>query len=222
MEVSFETSGSKMRGGTMNASHSNIAKTSQEGGPRKLDYDERRAQIIETACELYRERGLARTSIKDVAQRVGVSRTLFYHYFPDKDALTSAVMDAYTSEFLEALMHWNEERREGDIEHALSSVVKLLRVCLFENDPFHIALASQENAELYLMFENRVADHATKYILDTTVRDYEARHEIRIDHLYETFYILIMGVIGYLRQHPDADDSVIADVIAQTLHMDRS
>jgi len=46
-------------------------------------------------------------------------------------------------------------------------------------------------------------------------------HDVRIDHLYETFYVLILGVIGYLRKHPDADDAVIADVIAQTLHMDR-
>lgn len=222
MHAVHQSTSNASHGVAMNASHSDIQKKVPGDGPHKLDYDERRAQIIETACELYRERGLARTSIKNVAQRVGVSRTLFYHYFPDKDALTSAVLDAYTSEFLEALGHWNEGRQEGDIEHALSSVVKLLRVCLFENDPFHIALASQENAELYLMFENRVADHATKYMLDTTVRDYEALHEIRIDHLYETFYILIMGVIGYLRKHPEADDAVIADVIAQTLHMDRS
>lgn len=68
---------------------------------------------------------------------------------------------------------------------------------------------------------NRVADETTRYIIDTTVRDYADLHDVRIDHLYETFYVLILGVIGYLRKHPDADDAVIADVIAQTLHMDR-
>ncbi|MCI9129983.1 MAG: TetR/AcrR family transcriptional regulator [Eggerthellaceae bacterium] len=182
---------------------------------------ERRAQIIACAYELYQEKGLSRTTIKDVTERVGVTRTLFYHYFPDKDALTSAVLDAYIDEFVESLQHWNAGRREGDIEHALSSVVKLLRLGLFENDPFHIALASRENAALYLEFVNRVADHAATYIIETTVQDYAELHEVRIDHLYETFYVLILGVIGYLRKHPSADDAVIADVIAQTLHMDR-
>ena len=53
------------------------------------------------------------------------------------------------------------------------------------------------------------------------MRDYAELHEVRIHHLYETFYVLILGVIGYLRQHPDADNQVIADVIAQTLYLDR-
>lgn len=183
--------------------------------------DARRAQIIAAARDLYEERGLSHTTVKDITERVGVTRTLFYHYFPDKDAVTSAVIDDYTQDYVEALANWNGERIEGDIDHALSTIVKLLRIGLFEDDTFHIALSSRENAALYLEFVNRVADETTRYIIDTTVRDYADLHDVRIDHLYETFYVLILGVIGYLRKHPDADDAVIADVIAQTLHMDR-
>lgn len=183
--------------------------------------DARRAQIIAAARDLYEERGLSHTTVKDITERVGVTRTLFYHYFPDKDAVTSAVIDDYTQDYVEALANWNDERIEGDIDHALSTIVKLLRIGLFEDDTFHIALSSRENAALYLEFVNRVANETTRYIIDTTVRDYADLHDVRIDHLYETFYVLILGVIGYLRKHPDADDAVIADVIAQTLHMDR-
>ena len=183
--------------------------------------DARRAQIIAAARDLYEERGLSHTTVKDITERVGVTRTLFYHYFPDKDAVTSAVIDDYTQDYIEALAPWNEERIEGDIDHVLSTIVRLLRIGLFEDDTFHIALSSRENAALYLEFVNRVADETTRYIIDTTVRDYADLHDVRIDHLYETFYVLILGVIGYLRKHPDADDAVIADVIAQTLHMDR-
>ena len=183
--------------------------------------DLRRAEIIAAARELYEEKGLSRTSVRDITARVGVTRSLFYHYFADKDAVTSAVLDDYIDDYLEALSHWNAGRREGDIDHALATVVRLLRLGLFENDAFHAALASDENAALYLEFVNRVADHITNYIIETTVRDYASLHEIRIQHLYETFYVLTLGVIGYLRKHPDADDAVIADVIAQTLYFDR-
>lgn len=183
--------------------------------------DARKAQIIAAARDLYEERGLSHTTVKDITERVGVTRTLFYHYFPDKDAVTSAVIDDYTQDYVEALANWNDERIEGDIDHALSTIVRLLRIGLFEDDTFHVALSSRENAALYLEFVNRVADETTRYIIDTTVRDYADLHDIRIEHLYETFYVLILGVIGYLRRHPDADDAVIADVIAQTLHMDR-
>ncbi len=165
--------------------------------------------------------GHERTTIQDITNRMGVTRSLFYHYFPDKDAVTYAVLDAYIADYLEALHYWNANRRPGDIEHALSSVVHLLRVALFEHDAFRAALASQENAALYLEFINRVADQTATYLIESTVRDYEARHEVRIEHRYETFYVLILGVIGYMRKHPDADDALVADLIAQTLHMDR-
>lgn len=183
--------------------------------------DLRRLEIIAAARELYEEKGLSKTSVQDITNRVGVTRTLFYHYFSDKDAVTLAVLDDYIDDYVEALTYWNEGRSEGEIDEALLSVVKLLRRGLFEEDPFHKALASRENAALCLEFINRVADHAAHYIIQTTVQDYAALHEIRIEHLYETFTVLIVGVIGYLRQHPDTDDAVIADVIAQTLHMDR-
>lgn len=198
-------------------------RTHTDCGAERLSQAElRRLEIVAAARELYEQKGLSKTSVQDITKRVGITRTLFYHYFPNKDAVTMAVLDDYIDDYIEALTYWNEQRSEGDIDHALASIVKVLRVGLFENDSFHIALASRENAALYLEFVTRVAHHTATYIIETTVADYAALHEIRIEHLYETFYVLIVGVIGYLRKYPDADDAVIADVIAQTLHMDRA
>lgn len=195
--------------------------TSHRAAERSARAEARRTQIIATARDLYEDQGLARTSIKDIADRVGVTRSLFYHYFKDKDELTSAVLDMLVAEYVEALDYWDLERQEGEVDDALLSVVKLLRIGVFEDSPLHAALASNENSSLYLEFVNRVAHHVAMHMIENTVQDYGKLHEIRIQHLYETFYVLVMGVIGYLRTHPDADDAVIADVIAQTLHLDR-
>lgn len=195
--------------------------TKTKGSKRAGRSKTRREEIIAVARELYEENGLSRTSVQDITSRVGVTRSLFYHYFSDKDAVTSAVLDNMIDDYIEALSYWNEGRSVGQIDDALYSVIKLLRAVLFEEDSLHKALTSNENAALYLDFVNRVAHHTATFIIDTTVQDYAKLHDIRIEHLYETFYVLILGVIGYLRTHPDADDAVIADVIAQTLHMDR-
>ncbi len=189
--------------------------------PRSTKAEVRRAEIIDTARDLYEERGLAHTSIQDIADRVGVTRSLFYHYFKNKDELTSAVLDALVADYIEALTYWDRERQEGRVDDALLSVVKLLRIGVFEDSPLHAALTSNENSSLYLEFVNRVAHHIAMHMIENTVQDYGRLHEIRIQHLYETFYVLILGVIGYLRTHPEADDAVIADVIAQTLYLDR-
>lgn len=181
----------------------------------------RRADLIEAARQLYEEQGLSRTSVQSITDRVGVARSLFYHYFPDKDAVTSAVLDDYIADYIEALHYWNDQRRLGDIEHALNSIVRLLRLGVFEHDSFRRALASQENAALYLEFLNRVAERTATYIVETTVRDYDRFRGVRIEHVYETFYVLIVGIVSFIRRHPETDDEIIKDLIAQTLHMER-
>ena len=70
------------------------------------------------ARELYEEQGLSKTSVQDITNRMGVARSLFYHYFPDKEAVTSAVLDDYVADFIEATHYWNAQRHPGDIESA--------------------------------------------------------------------------------------------------------
>ena len=184
-------------------------------------YEQRRSDIVEAARQLYEERGLSRTSVKDIAERAGITRSLFYHYFPDKQAVTSAVLDDFVEDYIEALSIWNDERMTGEIEQALDGVVRVLRVSVFEGSSFRRALDTWENAALYIEFVNRVADRTARYIVDTTVRDYSELHSVSIVHLYETFYILILGICGYIRTHQDVSDEVLKDIIAQSLHMER-
>lgn len=184
-------------------------------------YEQRRSDIVEAARQLYEERGLSRTSVKDIAERAGITRSLFYHYFPDKQTVTSAVLDDFVEDYIEALSIWNDERMTGEIEQALDGVVRVLRVSVFEGSSFRRALDTRENAALYIEFINRVADRTARYIVDTTVRDYSELHSVSIVHLYETFYILILGICGYIRTHQDVSDEVLKDIIAQSLHMER-
>lgn len=184
-------------------------------------YEQRRSDIVEAARQLYEERGLSRTSVKDIAERAGITRSLFYHYFPDKQAVTSAVLDDFVEDYIEALSIWNDERMTGEIEQALDGIVRVLRVSVFEGSSFRRALDTRENAALYIEFINRVADRTARYIVDTTVRDYSELHSVSIVHLYETFYILILGICGYIRTHQDVSDEVLKDIIAQSLHMER-
>ena len=55
--------------------------------PRAADYDDKRAAILRRAAELFAEKGYDRTSMTEIAAALGVSKALFYHYSPSKDAL---------------------------------------------------------------------------------------------------------------------------------------
>lgn len=181
---------------------------------------DRREDLIRSARELYETKGLARTSVKDITEHSGVSRALFYHYFPDKEAVTSAVLDDFVEDFTESTRLWNMGRTQGDIEGALRDCVKLIRRILFDASHFRKTLTSYENAALYLEFLNRATNALSKYVVETTVADYRALHQVEIEYVPETFYVLITGVVAYLRSHPDVEDEVLMTIVAQSLRLE--
>jgi AcrR family transcriptional regulator len=62
------------------------------GGRRaRLDPETRRAQLIDTAIAQLDTQGLAALGVDDVADAAGVSRSLVYAYFGDRDGLAAEV-----------------------------------------------------------------------------------------------------------------------------------
>lgn len=54
---------------------------------RRQTVDERRAEILETTCEVVIERGFAATRVSDVARKLGVSTGLIHYHFDNKEQL---------------------------------------------------------------------------------------------------------------------------------------
>lgn len=57
-------------------------------------YGDRRAEIIQAATEVIAERGYRGATLAAVAERVGLTQQGLMHYFPTKDALLVAVLEA--------------------------------------------------------------------------------------------------------------------------------
>lgn len=59
------------------------------------DYDERRDAIVSKAAELYGQRGFLGSSIADLAEACGMSKSLLYHYFSSKEDILFEIMDSH-------------------------------------------------------------------------------------------------------------------------------
>lgn len=53
--------------------------------------------MIEAACELFHERGYHAVGVSEICSRAGVQKGSFYHFFPSKQALALAVVEAYVA-----------------------------------------------------------------------------------------------------------------------------
>ena len=181
---------------------------------------QRRAEIVAAARELFETKGIGHTTVKDISEAVNVTRSLFYHYFPDKDAVVEAVLDDYVEDFRIMVQIWDAEREPHDIEGALRDCIKILRIAVFDNDSFRTELVTRENAGLYLKFLHRSTDVLAARFSQTTAVDYEREHGLPINHVYETFCVLIIGFVGFMRAHPEAENELLEDLAAQALRLD--
>lgn len=187
----------------------------------RLAHDDRRDEILAAVRQTVVEDGLSRLSISAVASRAGCTRSLFYHYFPTKEDALQAVLDLSIDSFVEQLTDWNESREAGDIEGSLDSIAHMLKnMVVNQHDVMSQSVVHSGNAALYASFIHRVADRLATYMCSSTVVDFAAHHEVQIDHLYETFYVLITGLVMFVRTHPDAPEETIKDIIASTLHIE--
>jgi AcrR family transcriptional regulator len=68
-------------------------------GRREARKADRRRAILDVAERSFRERGFADTSMSTIAAELGGSKTTLWTYFPSKDALFEAVIDAKIGAF---------------------------------------------------------------------------------------------------------------------------
>ncbi|MGH8482773.1 MAG: TetR family transcriptional regulator [Pseudomonas sp.] len=79
----------------------------------KEEAQETRAQILEAAEKAFYKRGVARTTLADIAKLAGVTRGAIYWHFNDKAELVEAMLDSL-HEPLDALARASESEDELD------------------------------------------------------------------------------------------------------------
>lgn len=83
--------------------------------PRAADHFEKRNAILARAADLFAQHGYDRASIAMIAEASGVSKTLVYHYWRDKEELLFDVLAQHLQHLVEvARAAGNPERRVRD------------------------------------------------------------------------------------------------------------
>ena len=80
---------------------------------RKKSLDEGpvlRGQILESAIRLFYERGFDATSIRDIAEAVGISSSTLYHHFTNKQDVLHAAVTRFMTDFVDACVPTLQDR----------------------------------------------------------------------------------------------------------------
>lgn len=156
-----------------------------------------------------------------IARKAGVARSLLYYYFPDKQAVTDAVIEDYLEDLVESVSTWNELRAFGETPSELKNCVSMLRRALYtasgEPRPMFSVL---EELGLRDRFATQAVREVVACIQNYIVSEYMAYRTIEIQLIPETFGLLIFGLAGMMKAKPDITDDELATLIAQTLRLD--
>ncbi|WP_182347146.1 TetR/AcrR family transcriptional regulator [Tomitella gaofuii] len=79
-----------------------------------MEWSDRHALIFATSAELFAAKGIAGTSVRDIAEGVGILSGSIYHYFDSKDAIADAIITRYLQDLeqrYEAVLQLPEPER---------------------------------------------------------------------------------------------------------------
>ncbi|MFB8190422.1 TetR/AcrR family transcriptional regulator [Microbacterium sp. NPDC055988] len=108
-----------------------MSSTGRAGRPKASS----RETLAEAACELFLERGYEATSVADITQRAGVSRSSFFNYFTSKSDVLWSGVDERIGEAIRSLGALGGGASGDTVRRIL-----LLVVHGFEPDPLALAL----------------------------------------------------------------------------------
>jgi AcrR family transcriptional regulator len=98
------------------------ANTRQQGRRPRDDTMDIRQQIMDAAIELFAQQGYAATSIRQIAEGVGVNSAMVHYYFGSKEALLYEVMDQSLEPLVEAISAM-KQRKEAPIREFVSLII---------------------------------------------------------------------------------------------------
>jgi AcrR family transcriptional regulator len=186
----------------------------------------RHKTIIDAARQEFAERGYAAVSIRDIAQRAGMSMSALYHYYPGKQDLLMAILDegvdAYTAACAEALAEAGDdpaERLEAMVaatvrfraDHPAKSAITLTEERSLE--PENLARYRKRLADSSRQWQDIIEDGLAAGMFHTPYPDdarraviamcnaisqwYDPEGELSQDDLVEHYVALALTIVEY-------------------------
>ena len=103
------------------------------------------SEVLDKAAALFAKQGFAATSLKDVADAVGLHRSSIYYYYPNKDALLQELIQGVTLPVAQIF-----QEVDGEDLTPLTKIGEVVRrLVLWVSDPHtHFRLVERSEAEL--------------------------------------------------------------------------
>lgn len=94
-----------------------------------MTQEEKRTAFVEAAAQLFEEKGYANTSIEEITNALGLSKGIFYYYWPNKKELVNAIharLMTLLNERLDHILATTTSSPERHLEEAVRSHIEIV------------------------------------------------------------------------------------------------
>ena len=177
--------------------------------------DQRRAQIIEAARAIIERDGTTKLTAAAVAQSVGVSRPLLYHYFADMDELAGEIIAQYVDEFEARFEQWYARHRSDSVEEGLPSCAEFLHRELNTTCPWGIEGPSLgpdgRTRTTYLARCSQIVSDG----LANKDGALSAEIRARVPMPEKTMRVLMLGLAQYQQTQPGTEAGELRQIVSE-------
>lgn len=168
-----------------------------------MDREQRRAQILLVAREIFAEKGYHDARIDDIVLRAGVARGTFYLYFADKRAIFAYLVESFLQRLVGVIRTIDlDDPGVRPMEEFRANFLRVVQV--FADDPAMTQVILSAAVGLDAHFDRKLADfyEPVRALLESALEQGEAarivrpgNHRLRSYALLGAFKELILQVV---------------------------
>jgi AcrR family transcriptional regulator len=130
----------------------------------------RERQILDVALRLFSERGYRETSLKDIADVLGITRPAFYYYFRSKEDILWRIIEDLGFSLLDRARPVAE--RPGTPEQRLRAIVEAhVRALLRHPAAFRVYFSERSSLDPERDARLRAGEHAYTHVIADVIRE---------------------------------------------------
>lgn len=182
-----------------------------------MERSERTDLILECAAELFAEKGIAGTTVRDIAGRTGILSGSLYHHFPSKDAIADRIVTLYLDELI--AQYEGVLAAESDARSTLGGLV-MASSRVSRTNTHASEIYQRETAYLRQLPSRDRIREATRTIRETWMTALEhgvAAGDLRRDVPVELLYLLVRDAVWLTSRSFSPSSELGHDGVAQAI-----